>query len=347
MTNVNIYRIIIIVLASTILLSTCTAVTPTSTQVVDILDSETVKPSATFEPQPSATLSPTKTAKPSPTPAMITISDGLGREITLAEPAQKIASLAASNTEILFAIGAGEQVVARDAFSDFPEAAMEVTDIGGGWGEIDTETLLSLDPDLVLAAEINAPEQVQALEELGLTVFYLANPDDIEGMFDNLLIVSALTGRESEAQALIYNLETRVAAIDEKIAGEAKKPLVFYELDGTDANAPWTSGEGTFIDLLIARAGGLNLGNVLADAWAQISIEELITQNPDIILLGDYVWGGVTPEDVASRAGWEAIAAVQNERVYPFDDNLVSRPGPRLVAGLEVLAELFHPEMFE
>jgi len=280
-------------------------------------------------------------------PATTTITDGLGREITLEEPAQRVASLAASNTEILFAIGAGEQVVARDAFSDFPDAALDVTDIGGGWGEIDTETLLYLDPDLVLAAEINAPEQVQALEELGLTVFYLANPEDIEGMFDNLLIVAALTGRESEAQALIDELENRVAAVDEKISDVKEQPLVFYELDGTDANAPWTSGQGTFIDLLIARAGGENLGNVLEDAWAQISIEELITQNPDIILLGDYVWGGVTPEDIASRAGWEAIAAVQNERVFPFDDNLVSRPGPRMVAGLEELAKLLHPEQFE
>jgi len=307
MTKNNIYLMIIIVFSSAILLGACTAATPATT----------------------------------------TITDGLGRGITLAEPAQRVASLAASNTEILFATGAGEQVVARDAFSDFPEAALDVTDIGGGWGEIDTETLLSLDPDLVLATEINAPEQVQALEELGLTVFYLANPEDIEGMFDNLLIVAALTGHESDAQALIGELETRVAAVDEKIAGVTELPLVFYELDGTDANAPWTSGQGTFIDLLIARAGGENLGNVLEDAWAQISIEELITQNPDIILLGDYVWGGVTPEDVAARSGWEAIAAVQNGQVYPFDDNLVSRPGPRMVTGLEELAELFHPELFE
>ena len=310
MTKKTIYPFFIIIFAGTFLLGACTTATPT----------------------PRATIS---------------ITDGLGREITLGEPAQKIASLAASNTEILFAIGAGEQVVARDAFSDFPEAALDVTDIGGGWGEIDTETLLSLDPDLVLAAEINAPEQVQALEELGLTVFYLGNPKNIEGMFDNLLIVAALTGREGEAQVLITELETRVAAIDEKIAVATEQPLVFYELDGTDANAPWTSGQGTFIDLLIARAGGENLGNVLEDAWAQISVEELITQNPDIILLGDYIWGGVTPEDVSSRAGWEAIAAVQNQQVHPFDDNLVSRPGPRMVTGLEELAELLHPEQFE
>ncbi len=286
-------------------------------------------------------------SQPTSTPSAITLVDGLGQEITLSQPAQRIVSLAPSNTEILFALGAGEQVVARDSFSDYPPEAAEVTDIGGGWGEIDTETILSLNPDLVLAAEINAAEQVQALRDLGLTVYYLANPEDLEGMFENLHIVAQLVDRETEAEALIAELESRVTAVDERVSSVETRPLVFYELDGTEPNAPWTSGPGTFIDLLIARAGGENLGNVLDSDWAQISVEELITQNPDIILLGDYIWGGVQPEDVAARAGWQAITAVQNDQIYPFDDNLVSRPGPRMVAGLEQLAQILHPELFE
>jgi iron complex transport system substrate-binding protein len=146
---------------------------------------------------------------------------------------------------------------------------------------------------------------------------------------------------------LIESLKERVAAVDEKIATVEKRPLVFYELDGTDPNAPWTSGPGTFVDLLIARAGGVNVGNSLGSAWAQISVEDLITKNPEFILLGDATWGGVKPEDVAARPGWENIAAVKNQQVYPFDDNLVSRPGPRLVDGLEQLARLLHPELFQ
>jgi iron complex transport system substrate-binding protein len=98
---------------------------------------------------------------------------------------------------------------------------------------------------------------------------------------------------------------------------------------------------------LIEMAGGRNLGEDLDGPWVQINIEELIKRDPDLILLGDYTWGGVTPEDVAARAGWEALSAVQEERVYPFDDDLVSRPGPRMVDGLEAMAELLHPELFE
>ncbi len=305
-----------------------------------------VQPTATQPPAPTPTTAPTSPPEPTPTPAPIVIIDGLDREITLQSSAQKIVSLAPSNTEILFAIGAGSQVVARDAFSDYPKEAQSLQDIGGGWGELNTEAIVALAPDLVLAAEINTVEQVQSLENLGLKVFYLANPKDLEGMYENLRIVARLTGHEAETEVTIEDLKARVAAVDEKVASIQERPLVFYELDGTDPNAPWTSGPDTFIDLLVARAGGDNLGNLLPTAWAQISVEDLITANPEIILLGDYVWGNVRPEDVAARAGWDAIAAVKNNRVFPFDDNLVSRPGPRMVEGLEQLAKLLHPELF-
>ena len=132
----------------------------------------------------------------------------------------------------------------------------------------------------------------------------------------------------------------------QKIAGVAERPLVFYELDSTDVNAPYTAGPGTFIDTLISAAGGVNLGSKLSGSWVQISTEELIAQDPAIIVLGDYTWGGVTPEMVLARPGWEALSAVKNKRVFTFDDNLVSRPGPRMVDGLEAMAKLLHPELF-
>jgi iron complex transport system substrate-binding protein len=296
------------------------------------------------QPQtPEATLIPAA----SPTPAPITLTDGLGKTLTFDKPVQKIVSLAPSNTEILFAIGAGDQVVARDTFSDFPEAVKQIKDIGGGWGEVDTEAIVALTPDLVLAAEINPVELVKSLEDLGLKVYYLSNPKTLEGMYDNMRTVARLTGHDAETETLIESLKSRVAAVDAKIAGATQKPVVFYELDGTDPNAPWTSGPGTYVDLLLIKAGGANLGNILDSPWAQISLENLVTENPDVILLGDAVWGGVTPEAVAARAGWESLAAVTNSKVYPFDDNLVSRPGPRMVDGLEQLAKLLHPELFQ
>jgi iron complex transport system substrate-binding protein len=273
--------------------------------------------------------------------------DGLGREFFLQEPAQKIVSLAPSNTEVLFAIGAGDKLVGRDSLSDYPEEALEVTDIGGGFGELDLESIVSSEPDLVLAASLTPSEQVQALQDLGIPVFSLGNPATIEDMFENLRLVAQLTGQEEETERLVSELEFRVASLDEKLEGVEKRPLVFYEIDSTEPDAPWTTGTGTFIDTMIVRSGGTNLGSVLEGEWVQISIEELLVQDPDIILLGDYTWGGVTPEDIAGRESWSGMSAIVNNTIYTIDDNLISRPGPRLVDGYEEMARILHPELFQ
>jgi iron complex transport system substrate-binding protein len=253
--------------------------------------------------------------------------------------------MAPSNTEILFAVGAGDQVVGRDEFSDYPEAAKTLPSIGGFMGQYSYEQVAALKPDLVLAGGINTPEQVKALEDLGLTVFYLGNPSTLEEIYANLELVAQLTGRETEATALVESLEARVKAVDDKLAGVTEKPVVFYEIDASDPNKPYTTGPGTFIDLLIARAGGQNLPG-LTDAYPQVSLEQIVLADPAVILLGDALYG-TTPEIVAGRPGWSEIDAVTNNRVLPFDDNLVSRPGPRLVDGLEALAQAIHPELYK
>ena len=293
--------------------------------------------------------SPGGQVSPAATPTQFSrleLVDGLDRTVALEKPAQRIVSLAPSNTEILFAIGAGSQVVGRDEFSDYPAEAKDLASIGGGFGDYNNEAIVELQPDLVLAAEINTPEQVQALEDLGLTVYYLSNPTTLEEMYANLRLVGQLTGHEGEAAALSGDLAARQAAVVEKMASAETRPEVFYELDNTDPGAPWTSGPGTFINTLIEMAGGHNVAADLNGQYVQISLEELLVRNPEIILLGDSAYG-VTPESVPQRAGWEQIAAVQQKRIYPFDDNLVSRPGPRLVEGLEALARLIHPELFK
>ncbi len=124
-------------------------------------------------------------------PTSLSITDGLGREITLEATPQRIVSLAPSNTEILFAVGAGSQVIGRDEFSDYPEEAASIEIIGGSFGEYNVEAIVALEPDLVLAAEINPPELVQQLEDLGLTVYYLSNPTTLEGMYTNLETVAS------------------------------------------------------------------------------------------------------------------------------------------------------------
>ncbi len=276
----------------------------------------------------------------------IALTDGLGRSVSLAAPAQKIVSMAPSNTEILYAIGAGAQVIGRDEFSDYPAEAASLPSVGGSMGTYSIETIASLKPDLVLAAEINTPEQVKALEDVGLKVYYLSNPKDLGGLYANLQTVGQLAGRESEADALVQSLQKRVQAVEDKLAPISSIITVFYEMDGSDPAKPWTAGQGSYLSQLVNMALGSNVGDSIKGDYVQMSQEALLVQNPSIILLGDAAYG-VTAEQVAARPGWSALQAVKDNRVYAFDDNLVSRPGPRLVDGLEALAKLLRPALFK
>ena len=275
-----------------------------------------------------------------------TRTDALNHTIKLKGPAKRVVSMAPSNTEILFAVGAGKQVVGRDMFSDYPAEAKSVQDIGGSNGQYNTEAIVALKPDLVLAGEINPPELVDSLQKLGLTVYYLKNPSTLEEMYANVQTVGSLTGHVSEATALVESLQTRGAAVDDKIKPLSSRPNVYYELDATDATKPYTAGPGTFVSLIIDRAGAKNIGDSLTSQWAQISLEQVVAANPSFIILGDSAYG-VTSDSVKGRPGWDGIAAVQDDHIFPFDDNLVSRPGPRLVDGLEQLAKLIRPDLFK
>ena len=278
--------------------------------------------------------------------AEISIVDGLDKQVALDQPAENIVTLSPPITEMLYAIGAGYQVIARDSFSDYPETALSLPDIGGGFAEYDLETILNLEPDLVIAGGINTPELVQSLEDLGLTVYYLANPSDLEGTFASIEVLGVLSGHEDEAKELVKGLRTRVDAVSTALEGVEEKPAVYYELDATDSSKPYTPGPNTFYTSLIEMAGGENIGGKLEFEWAQISLEQLLVEDPDLILLGDAMWG-ITPESVTERAGWNSLTAVENGVVLPFDDNLIARIGPRQVDGLEALARIFHPGLFK
>lgn len=292
----------------------------------------------------STELAAAEEVAPAPS-AEIKLTDDLGRPIVLNGTAQRIISMAPSITEILFAVGAGGQVVGRDQFSDYPAETANVTDIGATYEALNTELIVSLKPDLILVAEINSPEQVQALENLGLTVYYLKNPVTIEEMYGDMEFLAQLTGHEAEAAAAIDALKVRVAAVDEKIMPLSSRFSVFYEVDGTDPAKPFTAGKGTFITLLIERAGGFNIASEI-EGYPQLSLEQVVAADPNFIILGDAKWG-TTPESIAQRAGWANLSAVTSGQVIPFNDDLVSRPGPRLVEGLEELAKLLRPELFK
>ncbi len=307
----------------------------------------TAVPPTAAPPTAAPTVEPTAVPTVEPSPEPFTLTDSLGRQVTLAIPAQHIVSLAPSNTEILFAIGAGDKLVGRDDFSDYPAEAQKVPSIGSLYPKVNAEAIVALKPDLVLAAGITNPEDVKALADLGLTVYATHNATSLDDIYADILAVGQLTGHTADAEKLVADEKARVAAVTTKTTTLTNKPKVFYEVDATDPSAPWTAGPGSFIDQLLTLAGGDNVGRVSQDQYFQIGVETLIAQDPAIIILGSSTFGGQTPELVAKRVGWDKITAVKKGAVYTFDDNLVSRPGPRVVDGLESLAKLIHPELFK
>ena len=335
-----------ILLLLSLLLGACApAATPAATATVAV---PTALPTAA-----APTVAPTHTPVPptatplEPTSAPIALTDSLDRQVTLAAPAQRIVSLAPSNTEILFALGAGDRLVWRDDYSDYPAEALKVQSIGNLYPNVNAEAIIALKPDLVLAAGITNHDDVKALADLGLTVYTTHNASSLDDIYADILAVGQLTGQTQPAESLVANLRARAEAVTAKTQTASSRPVVFYEVDATEPSKPWTAGPGSFMDGLITMAGGANVGRVGVDQYFQISLEQLVTQNPDLIVLGSFTYGGQTPELVAQRPGWQNIKAVKNGAVYPFDDNLVSRPGPRVVDGLEALAKLIHPELFQ
>jgi iron complex transport system substrate-binding protein len=264
----------------------------------------------------------------------------------LPQPAERVISLAPSNTEILFAIGAGDVLVGRDEFSDFPAQALEVSSIGSVYGEINLEAVVALEPDLVLAAEINSPEHVDAIQALGIQVYYMANPDDFEGLFENITTLGKLTGRDTQAQNLADQLAARVQKVSGSLQGRTRV-RVYYEIDGADdPTAPWTTGSGTFQHHLITMAGGENIAADL-QGWKKINVEEIISRDPEVIIYEEAPWIPTTAESIASREGWGGIEAVAEGSIYAIDTRWTGRPGPRYVDAFEAMAEMLHPEAFE
>ena len=310
----------------------------------------TPAPASNSEPEPATVTEATQAPMPEPTETPMAekmiFTDDMGNTIELEGYPQAIVSLSASTTEILFAIGAGSQVVGRDEYSVYPEEALQVTNVGAMWEELPAEAILALEPDLVVAAQIISEDQVQALRDLGLNVYWQANPTSYEELWANLRDFAKLTGHEDKTETLVASLEARVRSVQDKTATVTERPSVFYELDATDPSNPWTAGSGTFIDYIINQAGGTNAASALEGEYAQISAEEMLAVNPDIILLADAPYG-TTPESVTERPGWDVIKAVQENALYPIDPNMMSVPGPRLVDALEVTAKLLHPELFK
>lgn len=275
----------------------------------------------------------------------ITVTDDLDREVTVNTKPQRIVSLSPSNTEILFAAGAGDQVVGVTEYCNFPPEAQERETIGGFSAKtISVEKIVFLEPDLVFSASAIQQPVIDALEQAGITTFAF-DPEGVEGVYENIGAAGQLTGHETEAGEVVAEMKQRLAAVRDEVDAipDDERPTVFYEV--------WheplmTAGPTTFIGRLIELAGGENIFADVAEEYPQISTETVIQRDPDVILGPDSHGEELTSEKIEARVGWASIQAVQDGRIYLVDGDMVSRPGPRLAVVLEDIAQDLYPDLF-
>ena len=263
--------------------------------------------------------------------------DDAGRRVYLAKAPSRIISLASSVTEMLFAIGAGTQVVGVTQFCDFPAEAKQKTKVG--YTNPNLESLVALDPDLIVAPqEFLKPDLIGKLEQLKIPVFILADRT-VEDVFAHIQTLGRMLDRSTEATALGMDLRQHIARI--KARTQSAVPVrVLYVLNSEPLI---TVGPGSFIDQLIGLAGGVNVAAKSVTAYPRLSMEVVLQENPDILIFPTGEAEGISESEQQAWRKWSTLAAVKQNNLRQIPADLLNRPGPRIGKALELLADLLHP----
>lgn len=265
----------------------------------------------------------------------VTVTDDAGREVTIESAPERIVSLAPANTEIVYSLGLLDKLVGVTTYDDYP---VEVADIAkiGDFVTPNIEAITAAQPDLILATTGVQADVITQLEGTGATVIAI-DPQTLDALYVSIETVGKATGTAEMAAELLDGMKADIATISDAVSAE-EPSVCFIEI----AQDPlYTAGAGTLLDDLIRVAGGRNI--VTAEGYVGYSLEQLVTDDPAVYLA---TLGSMSdPSDLAKRAGYDKLSAVTNNRVYVLEDNLVSRPGPRVVQGIAQIAAALHPDI--
>jgi iron complex transport system substrate-binding protein len=264
-----------------------------------------------------------------------TVTDDAGRSVTIAERPARIVSLAPANTEIVAALDGLGRLVGVTTYCDYPAEVAEIEKVGD-FMQPNLEAIAALDPDVVLVTTGVQADIIEQLETLGAAVVAI-DPMTVDDLYTSIRTVGAAIGETPAAESLVSSMQLQIDEIGEQVEGA---PVTcFLEI----AQDPlFTVGAGTLLNELIERAGGENV--VTEDGYVAYSVEQLVALDPEVYLATK---GSMSnPSDITGRPGYENLRAVRDDRVFLLDDNLVSRPGPRIVEGIRQIAEALHPDVF-
>jgi iron complex transport system substrate-binding protein len=260
--------------------------------------------------------------------------------VRIPDSTERIVSLAPSITEILFSVGAGPRVVGVTQFSNYPPEAMRLPKVGS-YVNLNLEKILALRPDLVIGIRDGNPKAViDRLAELGVPT-YVVDPKSLQGVIRTVRNIGRVVGCDRAAERVAGQMASRIREVEGRVAG-IPQPRVFYQI-GVEPIV--SAGQGTFPNMLIETAGGRNVAADMA-AYPQLSVEQVLVARPEIIIVTS-----MTREYEFERAKrfwsqWPGLPAVAADRIFVADSDLLDRPSPRIVEGLETLARLIHPERF-
>ncbi len=265
----------------------------------------------------------------------MTVTDDAGRSVTIAAKPERIVSLAPANTEILYSLGALDRVVGVTTYDDYPPEVSGIEKVGD-FVTPNLEAITAAKPDLVLVTTGVQADVIDKLEKTGAVVVAI-DPQSLEALYTSIDTVGKATGETAKAAEVVKGMKDELASIQEQI--ESAPVRCFVEI----AQEPlYTAGAGTLINDLIEQAGGENV--VTQEGYVAYSLEQLVTDDPEVYLATK---GSMSdPASLKDRAGYSKLSAVKNGRVYVLDDNLVSRPGPRVIQGIRQIAEALHPDAF-
>jgi iron complex transport system substrate-binding protein len=293
----------------------------------------------------AACAAPASAPTSSPQAIPLTLTDDAGRAVEIPAQTARIVSLAPSNTEIVCALHACDRVVGVTDFDDYPAEVADREKVVVG-AQVDVEKVVAAHPDLILAAgnELTPTPVIEQLTRLGYPVLTLY-PQSLDEVYGDIALVGHAIDETDAATALVDQMRQRVDAVARAVAG-AHRPRTFYEVSIFEG-VIYTAGDGSFLASLIDLAGG---EPVTGEARStSIGLEQLVSADPQLIILGDSSYDPtITPASVADRPGWRELSAVREGHVVAYPDDLVTtRPGPRIVDGLEALARIVHPEAFD
>lgn len=270
------------------------------------------------------------------------VTDQAGKEVRVPVSPRRVVVLAPSITEIVFALGREDILVGVTRFSDYPEAATRLPSVGS-YVQLDVEKIVALAPDLCIAIKDGNPLQVvHRIESMGIPVFAI-HPMEIDAVIRSVYDIGNLLQAENEAKRLVLDMKQRMNRIQEIVSRATEKPSVFFQIG---VSPIVSAGSGTFIHELIERAGGKNAAGGFT-RYPMFSKEEVLALSPDVMIVTSMARQKVFDEVLREWHQWKDLPAVRDNRIYKVDSDLYDRPSPRLVNGLEELAALLHPQLFE